>query len=63
MVLIVSPFTSIVALALAVGVTAVVLGMIEVFQAIRMRVEVGRLAPSATAAQLRSLCHQPHPQH
>ncbi|KUO10530.1 HdeD family acid-resistance protein [Streptomyces sp. DSM 15324] len=62
-VLIVSPFTSIAALTLAVGVMAVVLGVVEVFQAIRMRVEVGRLAPSGTAAQRRPLFHRPHPQH
>ncbi|MET8898418.1 HdeD family acid-resistance protein [Streptomyces albogriseolus] len=62
-VLIVSPFTSIAALTLAVGVIAVVLGVAEVFQAIRMRVEVGRLAPGGTAAQRRPLFHRPHPQH
>ncbi|MEV6948398.1 HdeD family acid-resistance protein [Streptomyces sp. NPDC051172] len=62
-VLIVSPFTSIAALTLAVGVMAVVLGVVEVFQAIRMRVEVGRLAPGGTATQRRPLFHRPHPQH
>ncbi|MBC7273013.1 MAG: HdeD family acid-resistance protein [Streptomyces sp.] len=62
-VLIVSPFTSIAALTLAVGVMAVALGVVEVFQAIRMRVEVGRLAPGGTAAQRRPLFHRPHPQH
>ncbi|WP_432076361.1 HdeD family acid-resistance protein [Streptomyces wuyuanensis] len=62
-VLIVSPFASIAALTLAVGVMAVVLGVVEVFQAIRMRVEVGRLAPGGTAAERRSVFHRPHPQH
>ncbi|MER5714038.1 HdeD family acid-resistance protein [Streptomyces sp. NPDC002132] len=62
-VLIVSPFTSIAALTLAVGVMAVVLGVVEVFQAIRMRVEVGRLAPGGAATQRRPLFHRPHPQH
>ncbi|WP_326751922.1 HdeD family acid-resistance protein [Streptomyces hirsutus] len=62
-VLIVSPFTSIAALTLAVGVMALVLGVVEVFQAIRMRVEVGRLAPGGTAAERRPLFHRPHPQH
>ncbi|MGV9503778.1 HdeD family acid-resistance protein [Streptomyces sp. NPDC003642] len=62
-VLIVSPFTSIAALTLAVGVMAVILGVIEVFQAIRMRVEVGRLAPGHSATERRPVFHRPHPQH
>ncbi|GAA1165425.1 HdeD family acid-resistance protein [Streptomyces hebeiensis] len=62
-VLIVSPFASVAALTLAVGVMALVLGVVEVFQAIRMRVEVGRLAPGGTAAERRPLFHRPHAQH
>ncbi|MFF8932229.1 HdeD family acid-resistance protein [Streptomyces longwoodensis] len=62
-VLIISPFTSIAALTLTVGVIAVVLGAVEVFQAIRMRVEIGRPAPGGTAAEGRPLFHRPHPQH
>ncbi|MGX4694025.1 HdeD family acid-resistance protein [Streptomyces sp. JNUCC 63] len=62
-VLIVSPFASITALTLVVGIMAIVLGLTEVVRAIRMRVEVGRLAP-ATAARRRPLFHsRPHPQH
>ncbi|MGX4691519.1 HdeD family acid-resistance protein [Streptomyces sp. JNUCC 63] len=61
-VLIVSPFASIAALTLAVGIMAIVLGVIEVFHAIKTRVEVGRLAPG-TAAERRPLFHSaPHPQ-
>lgn len=62
-VLIISPSTSIAELTLTVGVIAVVLGAVEVFQAIRMRVENGRLAPGGTAAEGRPLFHRPHPQH
>ncbi|MGS2587133.1 HdeD family acid-resistance protein [Streptomyces hebeiensis] len=62
-VLIVSPFTSIAALTLVVGIMAVLLGVVEVFQAVRMRVEVGRLAPGGTAAERRPLFHRSHPQH
>ncbi|ARH89295.1 MULTISPECIES: HdeD family acid-resistance protein [Streptomyces] len=61
-VLIVSPFASIAALTLVVGVMAIVLGLTEVARAIMFRVEVGRLAP-APAAQRRPLFHRPHPQH
>jgi uncharacterized membrane protein HdeD (DUF308 family) len=62
-VLIVMPFASIAALTLVVGVMAIVLGLTEVVRAIRMRVEVGHLAP-ATATQRRPLFHtRPHPQH
>ncbi|MFC5953453.1 HdeD family acid-resistance protein [Streptomyces pratens] len=64
-VLIVSPFTSIAALTLAVGVMALVLGVVEVFHAIKMRIEVGRLAPGTAAKRRRRpLFHsEPHPQH
>ncbi|MFD5659236.1 HdeD family acid-resistance protein [Streptomyces hirsutus] len=62
-VLIVSPFASIGALTLTAGIMAIVLGVIEVFHAIKMRIEVGRLAPG-TAAERRPLFRsQPHPQH
>ncbi|GGY19309.1 membrane protein [Streptomyces minutiscleroticus] len=62
-VLIVSPFTSIAALTLVTGVMAVVLGVIEVFHAIRLRVEIGRL-PTGTHAKRRPvLGSRPHPQH
>lgn len=62
-VLIVSPFASIAALTLAVGILAIVLGMVEVFHAIRMRVEVGRLAAGSTAERRHLFRSQPHPQH
>ncbi|KIZ16757.1 HdeD family acid-resistance protein [Streptomyces natalensis] len=62
-VLIVAPFTSIAALTLTVSIMAIVLGVVEVFHAIRMRADVGRLAPGTTA-QRRPLFHsRPHPQH
>ena len=61
--LIVSPFTSIAALTLTVGVIAVVLGVVEVSHAVRMRVAIGRLAPG-TAEKHRPRFHShPHPQH
>ncbi|MBY8880695.1 HdeD family acid-resistance protein [Actinacidiphila acidipaludis] len=61
--LIVSPFTSIAALTLTVGVIAVVLGVVEVFYAVRMRLDIGRLE-LGTARERRSRFHsQPHPQH
>ncbi|MET9908517.1 HdeD family acid-resistance protein [Streptomyces sp. NPDC006476] len=61
--LIVAPFASIAALTLTAGIMAIVLGVVEVFHAIRMRIEVGRLA-SGTAAERRPLFRsQPHPQH
>jgi hypothetical protein len=63
-VLIVSPFTSITsiaALTLVVGVMAIVLGLTEVVRAIRMRAEVGRLAPP-TARQRRPLFHSRPPE-
>ncbi|MFF1320061.1 HdeD family acid-resistance protein [Streptomyces chartreusis] len=62
-VLIVSPFTSIGALTLVVGVMAIVLGVVEVFHAIRMRIEVGHLAPGGTAKRRPAFRSQPHPQH
>lgn len=63
-VLIVSPFTSIAALTLTVGVMAVVLGVVEVFHAIKMRVEVGRLTTGGTPAERRPLFRSRlHPQH
>ncbi|MGW0630846.1 HdeD family acid-resistance protein [Streptomyces sp. NPDC002758] len=62
-VLIVSPFTSIAALTLAAGIMAIVLGVVEVFHAIRMRVEAGRLAPGAAAERRPLFRSQPHPQH
>ncbi|MFI1436416.1 HdeD family acid-resistance protein [Streptomyces lydicus] len=61
-VLIVSPFASIAALLLGVGIMAIVVGLTEVGRALMMRVEVGRLAP-APAHQRRPLLHRPHPQH
>ncbi|WP_392840044.1 HdeD family acid-resistance protein [Streptomyces sp. LN500] len=61
-VLIVSPFASIAALTLVVGIMAIVLGLTEVVRAVIMRVKMGRLAP-APAAQRRPLFHRPHPQH
>ncbi|MEV7380644.1 HdeD family acid-resistance protein [Streptomyces lydicus] len=60
-VLIVSPIASIGALTLVAGIMAIALGLIEVFHAIRMRIEAGRLAPG-TPAERRPL-FRPHPQH
>ncbi|WP_030243153.1 MULTISPECIES: HdeD family acid-resistance protein [unclassified Streptomyces] len=63
-VLIVAPFASIGALTLTAGIMAIVLGVIEVFHAIRMRVDVGRLSPGTSAHRRRPLFRsQPHPQH
>ncbi|MEV0976561.1 DUF308 domain-containing protein [Streptomyces sp. NPDC049915] len=53
-VLIVSPFTLIGTLTL-VGITAIVLGVIEVLHALRTRIEAGRPA-SGTAAERRPHC-------
>ncbi|WP_052863057.1 HdeD family acid-resistance protein [Streptomyces niger] len=62
-VLIVSPLTSIAALTLTVGILAIVLGVVEVCHAVRMRVAVGRLA-RGTETRRRPLFHsRPHPQH
>jgi Uncharacterized conserved protein len=62
-VLIVSPFTSIGALTLAAGVMAIVLGVIEVFHAVRMRIDVGHLAAGTDAGRRPVDRSQPHPQH
>ncbi|MEV5485171.1 HdeD family acid-resistance protein, partial [Streptomyces sioyaensis] len=63
-VLIVSPFSSIAALTLVVGIMAIVLGVAEVFQAIKMRIEVGRLTQGTTTKRRRPMFHvRPHPQH
>ncbi|MFD5734891.1 HdeD family acid-resistance protein [Streptomyces sioyaensis] len=63
-VLIVSPFSSIAALTLVVGIMAIVLGVAEVFHAIKMRIEVGRLTQGTTTKRRRPMFHvRPHPQH
>ena len=49
-VLIVSPFSSIAALALVVGIMAIVVGAVEVFHAVKMRVELGRLTEGTSQA-------------
>ncbi|WP_030944332.1 HdeD family acid-resistance protein [Streptomyces sp. NRRL S-646] len=61
--LIVSPFTSIAVLTLTVAIMAIVLGVIEVFHAIRMRIEVGHLAPGTPTERRPLFRSQPHPQH
>jgi uncharacterized membrane protein HdeD (DUF308 family) len=64
MVLIVLPFGSIAALTLVTGIMAIVLGVVEVFHAIQLRVEAGRLTRGSAPGQRRSLFHaHPHPQH
>ncbi|MEU6120229.1 HdeD family acid-resistance protein [Streptomyces sp. NPDC047117] len=60
-VLVVLPVTSIAALTLTVGVMAIVLGVVEAFHAVRMRIDVGRLVQGTTHRR-RPLFH-PHPQH
>ncbi|MGW1564588.1 HdeD family acid-resistance protein [Streptomyces sp. NPDC002144] len=62
-VLIVSPFTSIAALTLTAGIMAIVLGAVEVFYAVRMRVEIGSLAPRAAGERRPLFRSHPHPQH
>ncbi|KUN00091.1 hypothetical protein AQI95_35585 [Streptomyces yokosukanensis] len=63
-VLIVLPFGSIAALTLVAGIMAMVLGVVEVFHAIQLRVEAGRLSEGTAPKQRRSLFHaHPHPQH
>ncbi|MXM65714.1 HdeD family acid-resistance protein [Streptomyces sp. HUCO-GS316] len=62
-VLIVSPFDSIGALTLAAGIMAIVLGVVEVFHAIRMRIDAGHLASGTTAKRRPAFRSQPHPQH
>ncbi|MDT0455011.1 HdeD family acid-resistance protein [Streptomyces sp. DSM 41527] len=62
-VLIVMPFGSIAALTLVVGIMAIVVGAVEVFHAIKMRVELGHLTQGA-ATKRRPMFHsRPHPQH
>jgi uncharacterized membrane protein HdeD (DUF308 family) len=61
--LIVAPFASITALTLTVGVMAVVLGVIGVFHAVRMRADIGRLAPGTASGRRPLFRSQPHPQH
>ncbi|MGW2642193.1 HdeD family acid-resistance protein [Streptomyces sp. NPDC001348] len=62
-VLIVSPFTSIGALTLVAGIMAIVLGVTEVFHAIRMRMDAGRLAAGTPTGRRPMFRGQPHPQH
>ncbi|MER7153730.1 HdeD family acid-resistance protein [Streptomyces lydicus] len=62
-VLIVAPIASIGALTLVAGIMAIVIGLIEVFHAIRMRIEVGRLTPGTPAERRPLFRSQPHPQH
>ncbi|MFF2809584.1 HdeD family acid-resistance protein [Streptomyces sp. NPDC058000] len=63
-VLIVSPFGSIAVLTLVVGIMAIVLGAVEVFHAIQLRIQAGRLTQGTAPKQRRSLFHaHPHPQH
>ncbi|MFE3648691.1 HdeD family acid-resistance protein [Streptomyces sp. NPDC057579] len=63
-VLIVSPFGSIAALTLVAGIMAIILGAVEVFHAIQLRIQVGRLTQGTAPKQRRSLFHaHPHPQH
>ena len=64
MVLIVLPFGSIAVLTLVTGIMAIVLGAIEVFHAIQLRIGVSRLTRGSATRQRRSLFHaHPHPQH
>lgn len=63
-VLIVSPFGSIATLTLVAAIMAIVLGVVEVFHAIQLRVDVGRLTKGIAPKERRSLFHaHPHPQH
>ncbi|AKA01432.1 HdeD family acid-resistance protein [Streptomyces noursei] len=63
-VLIVSPFGSIAALTVVVGIMAIVLGAVEVVHAIQLRMTAGRLTRGTTTKHRRSLFHaHPHPQH
>ncbi|MGI5256060.1 HdeD family acid-resistance protein [Streptomyces angustmyceticus] len=65
-VLIVLPFGSIAALTFVVGIMAIVLGVVEVFHALKLRAEVGRHLTSGSAPKRRTLFHsgpRPHPQH
>ncbi|MFI9029986.1 HdeD family acid-resistance protein [Streptomyces sp. NPDC053560] len=60
-VLIVLPVTSTAALTLTVGVMAIVLGVVEAFHAVRIRIDAGRLAQGTTPR--RRPLFRPHPQH
>ncbi|MEU6510326.1 HdeD family acid-resistance protein [Streptomyces sp. NPDC046942] len=63
-VVIVMPFGSIGALTLVAGIMAIVVGVVEVFHAIQLRVETGHLAEGKPTRPRRSLFHMhPHPQH
>ncbi|MBL1083423.1 DUF308 domain-containing protein [Streptomyces actinomycinicus] len=63
-VVIVLPFGSIGALTLTAGIMSIVVGVVEVFHAVQLRVEAGRLTKGTTTKQRRSLFHaHPHPQH
>ncbi|MFF9481581.1 HdeD family acid-resistance protein [Streptomyces sp. NPDC014733] len=63
-VMIVSPFGSIAALALVTGIMAIVLGVTEVINAIRLRIAVGRAPKDTPTRHRRSVFHpRPHPQH
>lgn len=61
--LIVSPFTSIAVLTWTAAIMAIVLGVVEVVHAIRMRIEVGHLAPDSAGERRHLFRSQPHPQH
>ncbi|MFF7971167.1 DUF308 domain-containing protein [Streptomyces sp. NPDC007905] len=62
-VLIVAPFGSIATLTMVVAIMAIVLGAVEVFHAVQLRAEAGRLT-RGTAARKRPPFHfRPHPQH
>ncbi|MFI8235575.1 HdeD family acid-resistance protein [Streptomyces sp. NPDC085900] len=61
--LIVSPFTSIAVLTWTAAIMAIVLGVVEVVHAIRMRIEVGHLAPGRAGERRHLFRSQPHPQH
>ncbi|GHD91866.1 HdeD family acid-resistance protein [Streptomyces naganishii] len=63
-VLIIMPFGSLGVLTLVAGIMAIVLGAVEVFHAVQLRVETGHLAEGTASKQRRSVFHpHPHPQH
>ncbi|MEU3712076.1 HdeD family acid-resistance protein [Streptomyces catenulae] len=63
-VMIVSPFGSIAALTLVTGIMAIVLGVTEVINAIRLRIAIGRDPKNTPTRHRRSTFHpRPHPQH
>ncbi|MEU7177429.1 MULTISPECIES: HdeD family acid-resistance protein [Streptomyces] len=63
-VLIVSPFGSIAALTLVTGIMAIVLGIAEVVNAIRLRIAIGRGTKGTATKHRRSVFQpRPHPQH